>query len=237
MHRGFLVVGAGLAFAVPAHADSTTAVSFPDPCGDNNAFVEFNGTRQDLPPTDSTPRFDLKQVTVDRTADGVSVLIQSCAPIGSPDGLKGERVFTAQLPDGCDIAIAAVDDAAPGESRSAEVRKDCYGTDPGVSVPVAGTVPGTATSTDDTRFDIALPATAITVAGDSLRIDVDRADLSGNEAVAALAPGTVWLHPQAASAEDTETTLGVGGSGDQNNFRWTAPTGLDFAGPGDPFTT
>jgi hypothetical protein len=237
MHRGFLVVGAGLAFAVPAHADTTTAVSFADACGDNHPFVEINGTRQELPSSDSSARFDIKRVTVDHVADGVSVLTESCAPVGSPDGLKGERLFSARLPDGCYLGIAAIDDLAPGQSRSAHVEKDCYGQSAGVAVPGVGPVPDTQQGTDDKRFDITLPAGDLTVVDGALLVTVHRSDVASTpEAAAALAPGTAWQQLQMASAEDLETTIGFGGSSDQNNFRWSAPTGIDFAGTTQPFT-
>lgn len=238
MRRGFLIVGVGLAFAAPAHADITTAVSFADPCGDDNPYVDANGTRQALPPTDRTPRYDIKSVTVDQVAGGVSVRMESCAPIGAPDGLKGERLFSASLPDGCRVGIAVKEDVAPGQARSAHAMKDCYSVDPPTDVPVVGPYPLPTDSKDDSRFDITLPASSLAVVDGALLVTVHRADVASNpEAAAAFAPGTRWQQIYMAAAEDPETTIGFGGSADTPNFSWVGPTGLDFAGTSDPFTT
>ena len=205
--------------APAAWASDDGSVAFSDPCGDNHAFVKENDIKQEIPATPRTARYDIKGVRIAPTASGVAVSVTVCDAIGDPDGFLGWRGAYPWVSDDCQLAIVAQESAVPTQPRTPHFMKTCWGgADHGV--------PPVVSDTSDNRFDIVLPANAVTVSGDTLTITVNRAGMTG-EAAAALAPGTVWKNLLGYAAENTWV---AGGGGDPaGNGSFLAPTGMDFA--------
>lgn len=222
MRKGMLVCLTVLGVAAAPAAAQDGGLAADDPCGDNRPYAFVNGTYQELPSTERTPRYDLKRLVVTPGASAVTVRIETCAPIGAPDGLKGFRGAYATLADGCQLAIVADEAAQPGAARQARIVKTCFAqpdSDPeSVPVPV-GEEP-------DTRFDIPLPADALALDAGTLVITVAREGLTG-EAAAALAAGATWSDVRAA-AQESPTTMGGGFDTEGNSWSHLGPTGFDF---------
>lgn len=224
MLRGMLVIMGALLVApgvgLGAVETPPPVVSFADACGDNHPYVSRNGETVELPSTDRTPRFDLRQVTVGATGAGAEVRIETCSPIGAADGLRGWRSAYVTLPDDCQLAIGAIEGPLPVPGREAHVSKTCFSYDP--DALVLG-------SKADERFDITLPQSALTVVDGAIVIAVDRAGLTG-EAAAAFAPGTVWTQPRAIGTEYGATIFGGSFDTEGNSDSFMAPSGYDYAG-------
>ena len=204
---------AGVACAgAPAAMANEGDVTFSDACGDNHAFVRVNDIRQEIPATPRTPRFDLKAVTIGGVDGGVAVSWSTCEAPGEPDPGQGGRGTTAWLSDDCWLSVYVQEPAAPTQPREGHVSKHCSG--------------DALVGPSDSRFDVTLPADAITVAGDTLTLTINRAGLTG-EAAAALAPGTSWQRPGAFAQEGP--WVGGGGGGDGFQDSEVLPTGVDFA--------
>jgi hypothetical protein len=217
---------ATVALSGPALAAEST-VDVSDPCGDNRAYVYYNDFRQDIPPTNRTPRFDLKGVVVAPVTGGVAVRITTCEAPGAPDGLKGWRSLYVTTPDGCQLAIGAEEPALPLQERRPYINKTCWDGPDKMPTPFA----------EDTSyevFDIDLGADALTVAGDTLTVTVKRAGLTG-DAAATFAAGTVWQHLRVLSTENTNL-WGGGGDSEGNSWGEVVPTGHDWASTASPFT-
>ena len=204
-------------------------VAFSDPCGDNHAYVEHNDTHQDVPGTSRTPQFDLKGVKVAPTANGVSISLTMCQAPSAPDGFGGWRALYPWISGNCQLAIVAQEPLAPAGAREGHFAKTCWGG------PDHSPLPPFTSDTSDQRFDITLPADAISVSGDTLTITLQRAGLTG-EAAAALAPGAVWSGVAGYAAENYWVG-GGGGDTEGNHDSFLAPTGFDWASaPGNtPF--
>src|SRR5689334_504253 len=110
----------------PAAWASDGDVAFSDPCGDNHAFVQYNGLRQEIPPTPRTPRFDLKGVKIASVAGGVAVSFTTCEAPGAPDGFQGWRAVYPSLADDCTLAIIAYEPTVPGQPRTPRLIKTCW---------------------------------------------------------------------------------------------------------------
>lgn len=221
-----LAAVAALAAAPAASAEESGSVAVADACGDNNAYLARNDVRVDLPPTDRTPRFDLKRIEVSSVPGGVSVRFETCSPIGAPDGFKGFRAAYFWLSDDCQLAVGVEEPALPIQPRQPVLAKTCWVEEDRNPLP-------NVSDHSDPRFRIDLPADAATVEEGALVVTVARAGLTG-EAAATLAPGVRWDSPFALSQENA-TLMGFGGDSEGNSHSFVAPTGLDWAAGDQPF--
>jgi hypothetical protein len=223
-----VAMGAG----APGTFANEGAVAFDDSCGDSHGYAFADGQRYDLPPTDRTPRYDLRHVSIESTAHGVRAQLQMCGAIGDPDGLRGYRAVYAQLPGECVVGFGTQESVVPTQPRTATFFESCYKQD---TSPLAGTPLG---DNVDERFNITLPAGAVTVDAATMTIDLDRTGLTG-AAAQVLAPNTVWTDPGAVTVEG-QTLWGfgfsTGGEGDDHTWGYSAPTAFDGAFTHTTFT-
>jgi len=220
MRRGMtLAMTIATLAAGPALAAEDRSVSMADPCGDNTPHVTYNDTRQDLPATPRTPRFDLSRVTVDAQPGQVVVRFATCAPVGDPDGTYGFRSAYATLPDGCQLTLGA-EERLPLQPRIGRAVKTCFPPPERSALPVGGPEP-------ETKFDLDLPADAVSVEAGVLVLRVPRTGLPV-QARATFASGTVWREFRAFAAE-SPTTYGFSFDTEGNTSSNNAPFGLDYA--------
>lgn len=197
-------------------AAAQNAVSFTDACGDVGGFARVNERRVDLPVMARDRAFDVSAVTVESTGPRrVRVALTMCAAVGDPDTVSFRGGY-ARLSDGCSLAIAAEDRVVAPLARRPVLIKTCF-------------APSTGPLDDgsDRRFEIELPAAAITVSGPTLAIDVDGTAFTG-EAAAAIAPGSRWTGLTALGALGG-TTSGGGFDTNGNSEAFSAPGRIDFA--------
>lgn len=210
-----------LVLAVAAPSAAADGAGFTDPCGDATGLLRVNDTRVDLP-TPNAPRYDLREAGLaNLPGGGLRATLGLCGDVGAaPDGLDAMRQVSATYAPDCSLAIVLQEGAAPGVARTARLQGSCTRTKPDV---LGGT-----TTEQAPQFDVALPASAVTIAGADIAIDVPREGLAG-AAAAALASGTTLTGVRAVTSSGLQS-WGGGSSGDGLSFSHKTPGALDFAG-------
>jgi hypothetical protein len=218
---GALLIAVALVPSTAFAAADDGTVSFSDACGDNNPYFHSAQASTGFPGTERTPRYDIAGATFSPVAGGVSISLAMCSAVDASDGLQGFRGVSATLADGCGLTISVEEPAKPGDARTARTAKICDQPNAAGQCPLD--------TCEDVRFDVALPADALTVAGKTLTVTVRRALLTG-EAATTFAPDSVWGGLRAGAYEAPTAFAVIAG-----DTRAGGPTGADYAGSSEPF--
>lgn len=179
------LVPAAVAFVLLA-APADAAVTWDDPCGDVDTVVRAVGTDVVDATTPRTARHDVRRTSIEGVRGGADVRLRVCGAIPAPERITSAWQVTVRLEDGCSVS-AFLGDAPGTGDRRARLFSFCTR---GLSTPLGG-----AGSETYEVWDVALPASAWSVAGDTITWRL-RGDALGDEQAARLAPGTRWSDPR-----------------------------------------